>query len=120
MGDFETFAPVDAFSTVRLFLILSGLAEAPSLWNLHLFEAITDLGFVPSDIDPCLMVKKDIFLVFFCDDAGVAAKSEAAIDELVDALNEKGFELTGEQSFSEFLGIKYEELSDGSISMTQK
>jgi hypothetical protein len=170
VGDFETFAPVVAFSTVRLFLILSlkfkwytcsidfanafvqaelkhpvwihlprgfhsthsgktclelqkslyGLAEAPRLWNLHLFEAITDLGFVPSAIDPCLMMKKDIFLVFFCDDAGVAAKSEAVIDDLVDALNDKGFELTREQSFSEFLGIKYEELSDGSISMTQK
>ena len=169
VGDFETFAPVVAFSTVRLFLILSlklkwctcsidfsnafvqaelkdpvwihlprgfrskqlkktclklkkslyGLAVAPRLWNLHLFEAILALGFIQSKIDPCLMMKKDIFLVFFCDDAGVAAKSESVIDKLVSELVEKGFELTREATFSEFLGIKYEELSDGAISMTQ-
>ena len=105
-GDFETFAPVVAFSTVRLFLILSlqfqwhtcsidfanafvqadlnnplwihlprgfhstlpgktclelrkslyGLAEAPRLWNLHLFEAMKNLGFIQSKLDPCLMM----------------------------------------------------------------
>ena len=170
VGNFETFAPVVAFSTVRLFLVLSlkfkwctcsidfanafvqaelknpvwihlprgfrstqlektclllkkslyGLAEAPRLWNLHLFEAIKDLGFVQSKIDPCLMMKEDVFLVFFCDDAGVAAKSEEVIDELVDSLIKKGFELTREESFSEFLGIKYDELPNGSILMTQK
>ena len=169
VGDFETFAPVVAFSTVRLFLILSlkfkwctcsndfsnafvqaelkspvwihlprgfrskqskktclklkkslyGLAVAPRLWNLHLFEAILDLGFIQSKIDPCLMMKKDIFLVFFCDDAGVAAKSESVIDKLVGDLIEKGFELTREATFSEFLGIKYEELPDESVFMTQ-
>ena len=170
IGVFETFAPVVAFSTVRLFLILSlkfnwctcsidfanafvqaklkkpvwihlprgfrsalsgktclkllkslyGLAEAPRLWNLHLFEAIKDLGFVQSKIDPCLGMKPDIFLVFFCDDTGVAAKSEAVIHELVEALTKKGFELTREATFSEFLGIKYNELPDGSVDMTQK
>ena len=170
VGDFETFAPVVAFSTVRLFLTLSlkfkwhtcsidfanafvqaklknpvwihlprgfrstlsgktclelqkslyGLAEAPRLWNLHLFKAIKELGFIQSKIDPCLMMKKDIFLIFFCDDTGVAAKSETDIQELVDALSAKGFELTREATFSEFLGIKYTDLSDGSIAMTQK
>jgi hypothetical protein len=170
VGDFETFAPVVAFSTVRLFLTLSlkfkwhtcsidfanafvqaklknpvwihlprgfrstlsgktclelqkslyGLAEAPRLWNLHLFKAIKELGFIQSKIDPCLMMKPDIFLIFFCDDTGVAAKSEADIQELVDALSAKGFELTREATFSEFLGIKYTDLSDGSIEMTQK
>ena len=170
VGDFETFAPVVAFSTVRLFLILSlkfnwctcsidfanafvqaelkdpvwihlprgfrttqttktclqlkkslyGLSVAPRLWNLHLFEAIKSLGFIQSKIDPCLMMKADIFLVFFCDDAGVAAKSESVIDKLVRDLVEQGFELTREESFSEFLGIKYEELQDGAIVMTQK
>ena len=170
VGNFETFAPVVAFSTVRLFLILSlkfkwctcsidfsnafvqaklkssvwihlprgfrstqvgktclelqkslyGLAEAPRLWNLHLFKAIKDLGFLQSKIDPCLMMKPDIFLVFFCDDTGVAAKSEDIIEDLVKTLRAKGFELTREATFSEFLGIKYTDHSDGSISMTQK
>ena len=43
---------------------LYGLAEAPRLWNLHLFKAIKELGFIQSKIDPCLMMKPDIFLIF--------------------------------------------------------
>ena len=66
------------------------------------------------------MMKPDIFLVFFCDDTGVAAKSEDIIEDLVKTLRAKGFELTREATFSEFLGIKYTDHSDGSISMTQK
>ena len=51
------------------------------------------------------MMKEDISLVFFCDDAGVAAKSEKDVDELIEAWTDKGFELKREE-----LGLKYDEL----------
>ena len=90
------------------------------LLTFGIFISLKQLKTIQSKIDPCLMMKGDIFLVFFCDDAGVAAKSEQDINDLIQALKEKGFEPTREESFSEFLGIKYDELSDGSVSMTQK
>jgi hypothetical protein len=49
----------------------------------------------------------------------IAAPTVELIDEFVDGLKAKGFELTKEGSFSEFLGIKFEEdTSAGSITMT--
>jgi hypothetical protein len=40
---------------------LYGLAEAPRLWFLHLFDALVNkLSFVQSKLDPCLLLKKDM------------------------------------------------------------
>jgi hypothetical protein len=58
--------------------------------------------------------------VVYVDDVGIAAKRQEDVDEMVALLREKGFDLTREGSFSEFLGIKFDKLNDGSINMTQK
>jgi transposase InsO family protein len=169
-GVFETFAPVVAWSTVRLFLILSlvldwytcsidfssafvqatleksvwlhiprgfqsgregktilrlnksiyGLSVAPKLWYEHLFKAFKEDGFTVSKLDPCLLLKKDMMLVVYVDDVGIAAKRKEDVDAMIVRLRKKGFELTREGSFSEFLGIKFEKLDNGSVNMTQK
>ena len=171
-GEFETFAPVVAWSTVRLFLVLTltldwytcsvdfsnafvqaelqkpiwihlprgfrsaqtgiktclrlkkslyGLTVAPRLWYQHLFAALLEDGFTQSVIDPCLLHKKNMLVVVFVDDCGIAAPSKKLVDDLVARLRAKGFELTQEGSFSEFLGIKFEKnQATGTITMTQK
>ena len=57
--------------------------------------------------------------VFYLDDAGIAAKNKKDIDVLIKALCQAGFELTVEGSFYDFLGIKFTENSNGTITMTQ-
>lgn len=165
----ETFAPVVAWSSVRLFLILTlilrwytcsidfsnafvqadidepvwihlprgfqsslgpdtclrlkkslyGISVAPRLWYLCILKAFKELGFKQSVHDPCLLFKQGMIVVLYVDDAGIGAKSKAAVDELVQQLKDKGFELTKEGSFSEFLGIDFVARSDGSILLTQ-
>jgi len=172
-GDFETYAPLASWATVRLFLVLSlvldwktvsvdfasafvqaplvdpiwihlprgfrsklgpntclrlkrslyGISIAPRLWYEHLFSALLhpDLGLTQSAIDPCLLVAPNMMLVCYCDDCGIAAPSEQIIDEFIDKLRAKGFELDKEGSFEEFLGIKFERnTSTGTIELTQK
>jgi len=58
---------------------------------------------------PCLLYKKDLLVIVYVDDVGVAAPEDALLDKFVEDLKTKGFELTREGSFSEFLGIKFEE-----------
>jgi hypothetical protein len=87
----------------------------------HLFKALTEDGFVASKFDPCLLFKKDMMLVVYVDDMGISAKRKEDVDDMVARLRKKGFELTREGTFSEFLGIKFEKNpEDGSIKMTQK
>ena len=66
------------------------------------------------------LYKKGLMAVFYVDDAGIAAKDQKDIDLLIKSLRNAGFELTVEGSFSEFLGIKFTENSNGTITMTQK
>ena len=42
------------------------------------------------------------------------------IDKFIAGLEAEGLQLTQEGSFSEFLGIKFDNCEDGSIEMTQK
>jgi hypothetical protein len=54
----------------------------------------------------CLLYKTNIVIVLYVDDAEIGAKSPHLIDELISGLRAKGFALSREASFSEFLGIK--------------
>ena len=168
--DVNTYAPVVAWTTVRMFLVMSmilkwktisidfsnafvqadlpdpiwihlprgfrstkgsstclkmlkslyGDVRAPRLWFEHLFRALLKLGFVQSKHDPCLLYKKGLMAVFYVDDAGIAAKDHKDIDSLIKSLHSAGFELTVEGSFTEFLGIKFTENKNGTITLTQK
>jgi hypothetical protein len=169
-GDKDTFAPVVAWSTVRLFLILSmilkwetetidfssafvqarlkvpvwihlprgfhttevgrtclklkkslyGLAEAPRLWFLHLFDALVHkLGFTQSKLDPCLLLKPGMMMIVFVDDCGISYKNKSEFTKLLKDLRDLGFELTEEGSFTKFLGIKFHR-TDTTITMSQQ
>ena len=103
------------------FKSLYGLRVAPRLWSQHLEKALHELGFEPSAIDPCLFIKPGMMLVTYVDDCGVSARDPADIDRLIADLTQKGFALTREGSFSEFLGIKIAPIGNGTgVHLTQK
>jgi hypothetical protein len=168
-GEFETYAPVVAFSSVRLFLAWSlmlnwytctidfsnafiqasldeptfihlprgfksssnnttclrlkksiyGLSVAPRLWFEHLLKALKELGLRQSQHDPCLLYRKDLIVICHVDDLGLQVPKKEIIDQLILDLKKKGFALTLEGSFAEYLGIQYEQLDNNVISMTQ-
>jgi hypothetical protein len=78
------------------------------------------LGFKPSRYDPCLLIREDMLIICYVDDAGIAAKDMSSIKRLIADLRRRGFELTEEGSFTDYLGIKFDRSpDDGSIELTQ-
>ena len=92
---------------------------APRLWYQHLWKALQELGLKASKHDPCLLMRKDLIIICYVDDLGIQAPNKKIVDELISQLQERGFGLTLEGSFSEYLGIQYTKLSNGSIKMSQ-
>lgn len=56
----------------------------------------------------------------YVDDCGIGAKDPDEIDQLVTDLRNLGFDLTREGDFTEFLGIKLTNNTDGTITLTQQ
>lgn len=105
---------------LKLIKSLYGHRLAPKLWFNHSASAFRELGLIQSEHDPCLWYGEDIMLVQYVDDCGIAAPNQARIDKFIQDLRDLGFELTTEGTFSEFLGIKFDNKPDGSIECTQK
>jgi len=106
---------------LRLLKSLYGLAISPRMFYLTLTAALLREGFKQSAIDPCLFYKLGFLIVLYVDDAGLAARNADDIDELINRLRKRGFELQREKTFSEYLGIKFEHnAQSGTITMTQK
>ena len=92
---------------------------APRLWFQHLLKALKAEGLKQSSHDPCLLFKADLIVIQYVDDLGIAGLSMESIDALIDNLKKRGFELTKEGTFSEYLGILYTTQDNGSILMNQ-
>lgn len=104
---------------LRLKKSLYGHVVAPLLWYKYICGYFTKLGLTQSKYDQCLWYGRDLMLVQYVDDMGLSAKNKDDVDKFVQDLRNEGLVLTQEESFSEFLGIKFEDKPDGSKEMTQ-
>jgi len=105
---------------LKLIRSLYGAKDAPKLWADLLFNTLRKEGYTQSKCDLCLWYKKDIFLILYVDDCGISYKSEDLVDDLIASLIKRGFKLTKEGTFAEFLGIQYSTTDDGNIHLTQQ
>ena len=94
---------------LKLIRSLYGAVFSPRLWYQHLKKVFLELGFVLSEVDPCLFLKPNIFVIVHVDDCGIAYKDKETVNDFISQLKEKGLELTREESFEEYLGITYEQ-----------
>jgi Reverse transcriptase (RNA-dependent DNA polymerase). len=78
------------------------------------------MGFTQSKVDRCLYYKKNIFLILYVDDCGISYKHEEDLVAFISELERRGFKLTQEGTFAEFLGIKYRTDDDGNIHLSQE
>ena len=105
---------------LRLKKSLYGHVVAPRLWFEYATKAFREMGLIQSKHDPCLWYGKNLMIVVYVDDCGLGAPTQKIMDDFVKELQKRGFHFTQEGSFAEFLGIKFDQLKDGSIELTQK
>ena len=106
---------------MKLIKSLYGHKKAPRYWFEYITNVFKKLGLVQSKYDECLWYRgKDLMVVMYIDDCGVSAPTQDIIDDFIKQLRDMNLELTQESTFAEFLGIKFETLSNGKIECTQK
>ena len=105
---------------------LYGQKQAGRVWNTYLHEGLLARGFQQSQVDMCLYYhpKYDVNMLIYTDDGILTGKSDADIDAVLGLLRNKSgalrpFDITDEGSITDYLGVKVESLSDGSIKLSQ-
>ena len=101
------------------------LKQSPRTFYQHLSQGLKTRGWKPSEIDPCLFMKRNMICVIYVDDTIFAGPSAKDIDNEVKLLGikqdteEQPFEFRDEGEVSAFLGIKIEKISDSEFYLSQ-
>ena len=102
---------------------LYGQVNAPKLFFEHVSEGLKQVGFTPSESDPCLFInhEDDIMVLQYVDDQIWIAKDPSKIERRVQDLKDLGYLLTIEEDANMFgfLGIDISRDGD-QVELTQK
>ena len=110
---------------LRLLKSLYGLRQAPKTFFDKLKAGLLERGFIQSQLDPCLFMKRDMICLIYVDDTIIAGPDSAAIDREIHNLGVSNdeqhhqFELRDEGEVGDFLGIRIEKLGPRKFNLTQ-
>eukprot|EP00957_Ditylum_brightwellii_P202520 15330529-Ditylum_brightwellii.AAC.1 len=98
----ETFSPVVMWITVRTLLTIALIHDLPT-------HALKEKGryFKPSQVDPCLFIKKDIAVLTYVDDVLIIDTIKQSISGFIKSLKEgdENLEFTEEGTMEYYLGV---------------
>ena len=104
---------------LRLKKNLYGLADASLNWFKKLTEGLEAEGFVKSDVDQCVFIRKDCVILVYVDDMIAISRENKILDDLVNNLKKKNYILTDEGSLTKYLGVDVKYKNDGGFEITQ-
>ena len=91
---------------LKLIRTIYGQKQAGRVWNKYLDEGREEVGFTPSEYDPCLYYKKNVVMFVYIDNCLVFSPAPKLIDKTVSDLrnSSKNFDIDGKGDVSDFLG----------------
>ena len=104
---------------LRLKKNLYGQKQAGRVWNQHLHKGLTQLGFVQSKIDECVYYRDKVIFLCYVDDSLIFSPNAKDIDQVIKELEELNYDVSDEGDIDDYLGVKVQRLTDGSIKLSQ-
>ena len=98
-----------------------GQKQAGRVWNKFMGHGMREIGFKPSQFDPCLYYRGSVVFLVYIDDCIVFGPSDQSIDQVVQDLRacSQQFTVDDQGDVGDFLGIQVQKQDDGSILLTQ-
>jgi Reverse transcriptase (RNA-dependent DNA polymerase) len=88
---------------------LYGLVQSARQFYLMYVKILKQIGFVQSNADPCLLIKKSnlgiVMMIIHVDDCFTIGNRKA-IDHVIEEIKKKGLELKVEYNFTDYLGCE--------------
>jgi hypothetical protein len=97
---------------------LDGLKQAGHNWFEKLRTGLQARGFIQSNIDRCLFLRKDCILVVYVDDCLLFSPSDDTLDDVI-CSSQTEFVVTSEGDAGAFHGINIKKNVSGHLTLTQ-
>ena len=85
---------------LRVTKSIYGSKFAPRNWYMHLSKALQAIGMKEYPFDKCLLYHRNLMMVLYVDDAGIAAPNDQIIQDFVNKFCAYNFDLEIEGNFS--------------------
>ena len=105
---------------LRLKKNLYGLADASYNWFQKLSDGLEAEGFVKSEVDQCVFMRKDCVILVYVDDMIALAEDDKILNEIVTNLKKQNYILTDEGTLTKYLGVDVKTKTNGGFELTQK
>lgn len=97
---------------------LYGGCDSGRIYFLFMAKYLRSIGFKQSSIDPCVFFYKKVILLMFVDDFIIAGQDDAAIDEAVELIKDNT-DVEDKGEISDYVGVHFNKLKNGTIELTQ-
>jgi len=97
---------------------LYDIKQAARTWFHYLEPGLTKLGFVPSQVDPCLFYRHDCIIAFYVDDCLLFSPDATVIDEIINSLGRQ-YVIGDKSSIQDFVCVHIAHDSTGGIQFSR-
>jgi len=112
----------DPHQVFQVMMYIYGLPDAGKAYYAAVSALLIRNGYEMSKLDPCLFYRirseETTYITLHVDDAFVCSTTDAGLDRVADTMRQD-FQITVNDNADAYLGIHLEQLSDGSIKLTQ-
>ena len=106
---------------LKLLRNIYGQKQSGRVWNKFMDHGMREIGFKPSQFDPCLYYRGSVLFLVYIDDCIVFRPNDQSIDQVVQDLRacSRQFTVDDQGDVGDFLGIQVQKQNDGSILLSQ-
>jgi histone deacetylase 1/2 len=104
---------------LRLLKNLYGQKQAGRVWNKHLHKGLIGMNFTQSKIDECIYYRQSTIFLCYVDDSILIDPDPKNIDKVIAEFKAHKYDVTDEGEIDDYLGVKIERRSDGTIKLSQ-
>jgi hypothetical protein len=94
--------------------------QAGCVWNKHLHKGLIKMGFIQSKIDECIYYRGSTIFLCYVDDSILIDPDPNIINQAIEEFHQRKYTMTDEGKIGDYLGIKIERRTDGTIKLTQR
>jgi hypothetical protein len=103
---------------LQLIKNLYGQKQAGRIWYLWMSEHLICMGFIRSNIDPCVFCNNGTIMLVYIDDTILLGPTREGVSMVLQLLHSQ-FNVEDEGDISDYLGVKINYNQDGTITLTQ-